>query len=68
MAVTARVVRTNRANPPDFTSIKVEQLVGDRPLDNLDDYITQEELRAMSDEYNRIASFALTDVSKAQQG
>jgi 2-polyprenyl-6-methoxyphenol hydroxylase-like FAD-dependent oxidoreductase len=62
-APAARVVRTNREYPPDFINIKVEQLVGDRPFDNLDDYITQDELRALSENYKRIAGFALTDVS-----
>ena len=56
---TARVVRTNREFPPDFINIKVEELVGDRPFDNLDDYITQDELRALSDEYKKTAGFAL---------
>jgi len=57
--VTARIVRTNREFPPDFINIKVEQLVGDRPFDDLDKYITQDELRALSDEYKRIAGFAI---------
>jgi 2-polyprenyl-6-methoxyphenol hydroxylase-like FAD-dependent oxidoreductase len=57
---TARVVRTNREFPPDFINIKVEELVGDRPFDNLDDYITQDELRALSDNYKKTAGFALT--------
>jgi 5-methylphenazine-1-carboxylate 1-monooxygenase len=57
--VTAKIVRTNREFPPDFINIKVEQLVGDRPFDDLDKYITQDELRALSDEYKRIAGFAL---------
>jgi len=60
---TARVVRTNREHPPDFINIKVEQLVGDRPFDDLDKYITQDELRALSENYKRVAGFALTDVS-----
>ena len=54
---TARIVRTNREFPPDFINIRVEQLVGDRPFANLDDHITQDELRALSDEYKRIAGF-----------
>jgi 2-polyprenyl-6-methoxyphenol hydroxylase-like FAD-dependent oxidoreductase len=61
---TARVVRTNREHPPDFINIKVEQLVGDRPFDNLDDYITQDELRALSEQYKRIAGFAVGDVAR----
>jgi hypothetical protein len=52
-------VRTNREFPPDFINIKVEELVGDRPFDDLDKYITQDELRALSDEYKRIAGFSL---------
>ena len=59
---TAKVVRTNREHPPDFINIKVEQLVGDRPFDDLDKYITQAELRALSENYKRIAGFALSDV------
>ena len=59
----AKVVRTNREHPPDFINIKVEELVGDRPFDNLDKYITQDELRALSENYKRIAGFALADVA-----
>ena len=54
---TTKIVRTNRESPPDFINIRVEQLVGDQPFENLDDYITQDELRALSDEYKRIAGF-----------
>jgi 2-polyprenyl-6-methoxyphenol hydroxylase-like FAD-dependent oxidoreductase len=60
--VTAKVVRTNREYPPDFINIKVEELVGDRPFDDLDKYITQDELRALSENYKRIAGFSLADV------
>ena len=60
-APTSRIVRANRQHPPDFINIKVEELVGDRPFDNLDRYITQEQLKALSDEYKRIAGFAPPD-------
>jgi 2-polyprenyl-6-methoxyphenol hydroxylase-like FAD-dependent oxidoreductase len=59
----AKIVRTNREHPPDFINIKVEQLVGDKPFDNLDKYISQDELRALSENYKRIAGFALADVA-----
>ena len=62
---TAKVVRTNREHPPDFINIKVEELTGDKPFDNLDDFITQDELRALSDNYKRIAGFAVADVKRA---
>jgi len=63
---TGKVVRTNREFPPDFINIKVEELVGDKPFDNLDDFITQDELRALSENYKSIAGFALTDVAAAR--
>jgi 2-polyprenyl-6-methoxyphenol hydroxylase-like FAD-dependent oxidoreductase len=63
VAPAAKVVRTNREQPPDFINIKVEELVGDKPFDNLDKYITQDELRALSENYKRIAGFALADVA-----
>jgi 5-methylphenazine-1-carboxylate 1-monooxygenase len=59
---TGKVVRTNREHPPDFINIKVEELTGDKPFDNLDDFITQDELRALSENYKRIAGFAVSDV------
>jgi len=62
LAATAKVVRTNREHPPDFINIRVEELVGDRPFDRLDDFITQDELKALSDRYKRVAGFALNDV------
>ena len=61
---TAKIVRTNREHPPDFINIKVEELVGDRPFGNLDDFITQDELRALSEGYKRVAGFSLADVAK----
>jgi 2-polyprenyl-6-methoxyphenol hydroxylase-like FAD-dependent oxidoreductase len=61
-AVAAQVVRTNRQYPPDFINTKVEELVGDKPFDDLDMYITQGELRTLSDNYKRVAGFALADV------
>jgi 5-methylphenazine-1-carboxylate 1-monooxygenase len=64
LTVTARIVKTNRENPPDFINIKVEELVGDRPFDDLDKYITQEELRALSDQYKKVAGFSLEDVQR----
>jgi len=60
---TSLVVRTNREHPPDFICIKVEELVGDRPFERLDDYISQDALRAMSEEYKRIAGYAAADLA-----
>ena len=59
---TANIVRTNREHPPDFINIQVEELTGDRPFDNLDNYISQDELRAMSEDYKRVAGYADADL------
>ncbi len=61
---TAAIVRTNRSNPPDFINIRVEELTGDKPFDDLAKYISQEQLRAMSDDYKRVAGFSLADVAR----
>ena len=55
---TGNVVRTNRSSPPDVIIMKVEELVGDRPFDNLDDYVSQDELRELSDRYKQVAGFS----------
>jgi 2-polyprenyl-6-methoxyphenol hydroxylase-like FAD-dependent oxidoreductase len=56
---TAAVVRANRASPPDIINIRVEELTGDAPFDNLDALISQEELRDLSEQYKRVAGFTL---------
>jgi len=61
--VTAKIVRTNRAHPPDVIIARVEERVGDRPFDDLERYVTQDELRALSENYKRIAGFTVADVA-----
>ncbi|HXJ02487.1 MAG TPA: flavin-dependent oxidoreductase [Micropepsaceae bacterium] len=63
LPVTTKIVHTNRTTPPDFINIKVEALVGDKPFDNLDDYIGQDELKTLSDNYKAIAGFGRQDVT-----
>jgi 5-methylphenazine-1-carboxylate 1-monooxygenase len=58
----ANVVLTNREFPPDFINTTVEERVGDKPFENLDQYISQDELRRLSENYKRIAGFSLSDV------
>jgi 5-methylphenazine-1-carboxylate 1-monooxygenase len=60
--VTGKIVRTNREHPPDFINIRVEELTGDKPYDDLDKFITQDELKTLSDNYKRVAGFAVEDV------
>jgi 5-methylphenazine-1-carboxylate 1-monooxygenase len=62
LEATSRVVRTNRESPPDYINIKVDELTGGEPFDNIDDVISQEELRAISERYKQVAGFALESV------
>jgi 5-methylphenazine-1-carboxylate 1-monooxygenase len=59
------IVRTNRVSPPDIINLRVEELVGDRPFGNLDDYISQAELRRLSDRYKQVAGFSVEEVAIA---
>jgi len=58
VAPTARVVQTNRSTPPDFINIRVDELSGGKPFRHIDDLISQEELRQISENYKRIAGFS----------
>jgi 5-methylphenazine-1-carboxylate 1-monooxygenase len=59
VAKAGRVVRTNRETPPDLINIKVEELTHDQPFDDLNKFITQDELRAISERYKSIAGFTV---------
>lgn len=61
---TARIVQTNRSVPPDFINIKVDELSGGKPFRHIDDLISQDELRRISDNYKQIAGFSLDAVRK----
>jgi 2-polyprenyl-6-methoxyphenol hydroxylase-like FAD-dependent oxidoreductase len=61
---TAQVVRTNRSTPPDVINIRVDELSGDKPFRNIDDLISQAELREMSERYKRIAGFSLDALAR----
>jgi 5-methylphenazine-1-carboxylate 1-monooxygenase len=65
VAPTAAVVRTNRSNPPDIINMRVEELTGDQPFDDLDRYISQQGLKALSDRYKSVAGFALEQTRTA---
>lgn len=64
LKTTANIVLTNRSVPPDFINIKVDELSGGKPFRHIDDLISQQELRAISDHYKQVAGFSL-EASKA---
>jgi hypothetical protein len=52
--------------PPDFINIRADELSGGKPFaGTIDDLISQDELRRISDEYKRIAGFALEPAARA---
>lgn len=60
LPATARVVETNRTVPPDFIIMKADELSGGRPFaGSIDDLVSQEELRRISEDYKKVAGFAL---------
>jgi len=58
LEATARVVLTNRTNPPDAILREVFQRTKDRPFAAIDDIISHEELVALSDSYKQVAGFS----------
>jgi len=57
---TARIVHTNRTVPPDFIIMKADELSGGRPFaGGIDELVSQDELRRISEEYKKVAGFSL---------
>jgi 2-polyprenyl-6-methoxyphenol hydroxylase-like FAD-dependent oxidoreductase len=65
LQTTARIVRTNREFPPDYIIVKVEELTQGRPFNHIDEVISQDELRDLSENYKKIAGFSLESFSGA---
>jgi 2-polyprenyl-6-methoxyphenol hydroxylase-like FAD-dependent oxidoreductase len=58
LQATAKIVRTNREYPPDYINIKVDELTGGLPFKTIDDVISREELKRISENYAKIAGFS----------
>jgi len=54
---TAKVVLTNRTDPPDAILREVWQRSGGQRFGRIEDVISRDEIRSMSDNYKRIAGF-----------
>lgn len=63
--LTSKIVLTNRSTPPDFIIMKADELSGGKPFVHIDDLISQAELRAISENYARIAGFSREAVVEA---
>jgi 2-polyprenyl-6-methoxyphenol hydroxylase-like FAD-dependent oxidoreductase len=54
---TSDVVLENRRNPPDAILREVYERTGDRPFASIDEVISVEELRALTERYKRVAGY-----------
>jgi 2-polyprenyl-6-methoxyphenol hydroxylase-like FAD-dependent oxidoreductase len=59
LAPTATLVQANRRFPPDYINIRVDELTGGKPFNSIDEVISQEELRRISEDYKQIAGFSV---------
>jgi 2-polyprenyl-6-methoxyphenol hydroxylase-like FAD-dependent oxidoreductase len=57
LPLTSRIVLTNRTNPPDAILREVYLRSGDKPFKRIEDVISLEEIRAISEGYKRIAGY-----------
>jgi 2-polyprenyl-6-methoxyphenol hydroxylase-like FAD-dependent oxidoreductase len=54
---TSAIVLENRRNPPDAILREVYERTGDRPFGKIDEVISLEELRALTERYKRVAGY-----------
>ena len=57
LPATTQVVLTNRNQPPDAVLSEVYRRTGDKPFKSIDDVISQAELAALLERYQRVAGF-----------
>jgi 5-methylphenazine-1-carboxylate 1-monooxygenase len=66
LPVTSRIVLQNRTAPPNVIVDTVEQRTGGRRFDKLEDIITQDELRAIFERYQKVAGYHVQQVGRSQ--
>jgi 2-polyprenyl-6-methoxyphenol hydroxylase-like FAD-dependent oxidoreductase len=64
LPATAKVVLTNRQNPPDAILREVFLRTGDRPFRSIGDVISREELAGLSESYHRISGSDRASVAR----
>jgi 5-methylphenazine-1-carboxylate 1-monooxygenase len=63
---TSRIVLQNRSAPPNVIVDTVEQRTGGKRFDKLDDVISQDELRAIFERYQKVAGYHVQQVGRPQ--
>jgi 5-methylphenazine-1-carboxylate 1-monooxygenase len=64
LEATTRIVLTNRSNPPDAILREVFLRSHDKPFRAIEDVISLDELRALSDGYKQIAGYSVDSLRK----
>jgi hypothetical protein len=64
LPATTNVVLTNRKSPPDAIIREVYLRTGDKPFTRIEDVISNDELRAISDSYKRVAQYDHESLSR----
>ena len=67
LEATTRIVLTNRSNPPDAILREVFLRSKDKPFRAIEDVISLEELRALSDGYKQIAGYSVDALRKQDE-
>jgi 2-polyprenyl-6-methoxyphenol hydroxylase-like FAD-dependent oxidoreductase len=63
---TSKIVLQNRSAPPNVIVDTVEQRTGGKRFDKLDDIITQDEMKAIFERYQKVAGYHVQQVSRPQ--
>ncbi|NYT69875.1 flavin-dependent oxidoreductase [Pusillimonas noertemannii] len=63
---TTEVVLMNRVAPPDTILKEVHDRTGGKPFQNLDDFISRDELIEISNNYKNVAGFKVEDLRKPE--
>ena len=58
MAITNKIVLTNRDQPPDYIIETVDKLTGGQPFEDIEDVIDPKQLAAISNRYQKIAQYS----------
>jgi 5-methylphenazine-1-carboxylate 1-monooxygenase len=66
LPVTAKIVLQNRTAPPNAILDAVEQRTGGQRFDRLEDVISQDEMKAIFERYQKIAGYHVQQVSRPQ--
>ena len=66
LPVTSRIVLQNRTAPPNVIVDTVEQRTGGKRFDKLEDVISQDELKAIFERYQKVAGYHVQQVGKSR--